>query len=187
MTGPVGPAGVKGRRGSEGKQGGPGMSGEPGDKGQKGDRGFSGFAGLKGQKGEPGGRSPSSRVAFSVARSQKLGPVLQDTPVTFDVVFANVGDSFDVYSSHFVCNVNGTYLFTAHVLGQNGRDVFAWIMMNDRHRAPLHGDGRAGYGGGSQTIIMSLRRDDHVWIQLNKDSALLNDYTTFSGHLLFDD
>ena len=83
--------------------------------------------------------------------------------------------------------VNGTYLFTAHVLGQNGRDVYAWMMMNDRHRAPLHGDGRAGYGGGSQTIILPLRRDDHVWIQLNKDSALLNDYTTFTGHLLFDD
>jgi len=51
--------------------------GREADKGQKGDRGFSGFAGLKGQKGEPGGRSPSYRVAFSVARSQKLGPVLQ--------------------------------------------------------------------------------------------------------------
>jgi len=83
--------------------------------------------------------------------------------------------------------VNGTYLFTAHVLGQNGRDVSAWIMMNDRHRAPLHGDGRAGYGAGGQTVVLPLRRDDHVWLQLNKDSALLNDYTTFSGHLLFED
>ena len=104
--GPVGPSGEKGRRGSDGRPGKPGMDGVPGDKGQKGDRGFSGFAGLKGQKGEPGGRSASARVAFSVARSQKLGPVLQDTPVTFDVVFANVGDAFDVYSSHFVCQVN---------------------------------------------------------------------------------
>ena len=187
MVGPVGPPGEKGRRGSEGRPGQRGLAGVPGEQGQKGDRGFSGFAGLKGQKGEAAGRSASARVAFSVARSQKLGPVLQDTPVTFDVVYANVGDSFDVYSSHFVCQVNGTYLFTAHVLGQNERDVFAWIMMNDRHRAPLHGDARAGYGSGSQTIILPLRRDDHVWIQLNKDSALLNDYTTFTGHLLFDD
>ena len=104
--GPVGPSGEKGRRGSNGRAGEPGLVGVAGDKGQKGDRGFSGFAGLKGQKGEPGGRSASTRVAFSVARSQKLGPVLQDTPVTFDVVFANVGDAFDVYSSHFVCQVN---------------------------------------------------------------------------------
>jgi len=57
--------------------------------------------------------------------------------VTFDVVFANAGDAFDVYSSHFVCRVNGTYLFTAHVLGQNGRDVFAWIMVNDRQDSHL--------------------------------------------------
>jgi C1q domain len=52
---------------------------------------------------------------------------------------------------------------------------------------PIHGDGRAGYGTGSQTIILSLKTDDHVWIQLSKDSALLNDYTTFSGYLLFED
>jgi hypothetical protein len=195
VAGPLGPPGAVGHAGEKGKRGGDGdrgSKGDPGrdsDKGAKGERGYSGFAGFKGQKGEPAAqpdRGPS-RVAFSVARSQKLGPVLQDTPVTYDVVFANVGDSFDIYSSHFVCRVNGTYLFTAHVLGQNGRDVYAWLMMNDRHRAPLHGDGRAGYGGGSQTIVLTLKRDDHVWIQLNKDSALLNDYSTFSGHLLFED
>jgi hypothetical protein len=74
------------------------------------------------------------RVAFSVARSQKLGPVLQDTLVTFDVVYTNVGDSFDVTSSHFVCRQNGTYVFTAHLLGQYNKDVYAWIMLNDKHK-----------------------------------------------------
>lgn len=59
--------------------------------------------------------------------------------------------------------------------------------MNDKHKGPLHGDGRAGYGTGSQTLILTLKTDDHVWIQLSKDSALLNDYSTFSGFLQFDD
>jgi len=77
LVGPVGPPGEKGRRGSEGRPGDPGLVGEPGHKGDRGDRGFSGFAGLKGQKGEPGGRSVNAKVAFSVARSHKLGPVLQ--------------------------------------------------------------------------------------------------------------
>ena len=180
--GPHGPPGDKGKRGGDGE---PGSLGKPGDKGDKGERGFSGFAGLKGSKGDPA--PPGRRIAFSVARSQKLGPVLQDTPVTFDVVFANVGDGFETYSSHFIARHNGTYLFTAHVLGQNGKDVYAWIMMNDRHKVPLHGDGRAGYGGGGQTVILQLTRDDHVWMQLSKDSALLNDYTTFAGHILFED
>ena len=52
---------------------------------------------------------------------------------------------------------------------------------------PIHGDGRAGYGTGSQTMVLSMKTDDFVWIQLSKDSGLLNDYTTFSGHLIFED
>jgi len=56
----------------------------------------------------------------SVNLAYSASDMLQDTPVTFDVVYANVGDAFDVYSSHFVCTVNATYLFAAHVLGQNG-------------------------------------------------------------------
>lgn len=52
---------------------------------------------------------------------------------------------------------------------------------------PIHGDGRAGYGTGTQTIVLSLKTDYYVWIQLSKDSALLNDYTTFSGYLIFED
>jgi len=73
-------------------------------------------------------------VAFSVARSQKLGPVLDDTLVGFDVVITNIGEGFDVTASRFVCRTNGTYAFTAHLLGQDNTDVYAWIMMNDKHK-----------------------------------------------------
>ena len=156
-----------------------------GSKGMKGERGYPGMMGEKGNKGEPAG--PTHKVAFSVARSQRLGPVLQDTPVSFDVVFTNLNEAFDSYSSHFICKVNGTYVFMTHILGQNNKDVYAWIMLNDKHKVPLHGDGRAGYGTGSQTIILRLKAEDHVWIQLSKDSGLLNDYTTFSGYLLYED
>ena len=162
-----------------------GKEGVAGEKGLKGDRGYSGLPGANGLKGEPA--KPLRKMAFSVARSMRLGPVLQDTPITFDVQYTNVGQGFDVYSSHFVCKHNGTYLFVTHILGQNNKDVYAWIMLNDKHKVPLHGDGRAGYGTGSQTIILQLKVDDHVWIQLSKDSGLLNDYTTFSGYLLFED
>ena len=126
-------------------------------------------------------------MAFSVVRSVKLGPVMQDTPVIFDRVVTNIGEGFDEYSSHFVCRVNGTYVFMTHILGQNNKDVYAWVMLNNKHKVPLHGDGRAGYGTGSQSIILHLKYDDHVWLQLSKDSGLLNDYSTFSGFLLFED
>ena len=177
-----GPPGNRGRKGLSGDTGNDGSTGEIG---VKGERGYSGLPGASGPKGEAA--KSLRKMAFSVARSTRLGPVLQDTTITFDVQYTNVGEGFDVYSSHFVCKHNGTYLFTTHILGQNNKDVYAWIMLNDKHKVPLHGDGRAGYGTGSQTIILQLKVDDHVWIQLSKDSGLLNDYTTFSGYLLFDD
>ena len=52
---------------------------------------------------------------------------------------------------------------------------------------PIHADNRAGYGTGSQTVILQLTTHDNVWIQLGKGSGLMNDYTTFSGYLLYPD
>ena len=169
----------------EGDSGNPGFTGT---KGERGPVGFMGTPGLPGQKGEPGDlQKPNRKIAFSVGRSVKLGPVIEDTPITYDNIYTNTGNCFDEYSSHFVSKVNGTFLFMAHVLGQYNKDVYAWIMLNKKHKVPLHGNARAGYGMGSQTIILHLNVDDHVWIQISKDSGLLNDYSTFSGFLLFED
>jgi len=156
-AGPTGNRGKKGNRGDVGPPGEPGLPGPPGEpgipglKGQKGDSSVSGAAttsmnasatisgSLLGHAQPSSSASRSTRttagkVAFSAARSQKLGPVQQDTPVLFDVVFTNIGDSFDVQTSNFICRHNATYVFTVHLLGQNNKDVYAWIMMNDKHK-----------------------------------------------------
>lgn len=135
--------------------------------------------------GEPAVLPPS--IAFSASRSSPLGPVREETIITYDEVFLNLGDSFDIFSSHFVCKVNGTYLFTAHILGTQNNDAYAWIMFNGQPMVPMHGDHQAGYGTGSNTLIYHLVRDDHVWVQLMKNSSLLNDYSTFSGYLIYKD
>jgi hypothetical protein len=59
-------------------------------------------------------------------------------------------------------------------------------MVNGHHKVPIHGDHRSGFGTGSNTIILSLVEEDHVWIQLVKNSSLLNDFSTFSGYLIFE-
>lgn len=182
--GPLGPNGDKGSRGRKGQKGDPGNDGANGEKGAMGPRGYPGYKGDRGDKGQTA--KPTRRIAFSASRTTKLGRVMQDTIVTFNNVFVNIGESFDTYTSHFVCQVNGTYLFTAHIMGQNKIDAFAWVMVNNQHQLPLHGDGRAGFGSSSNTIILNLNVEDHVWIQLSKDSALLNDYSTFSGFLIFE-
>lgn len=68
--------------------------------------------GEQGARGSKGDQPP--RIAFTVTRSEPLGPVQQKTPVTFDKIHLNLGDSFDVYSSHFICKVC-TSIATCHL------------------------------------------------------------------------
>ncbi|XP_065922816.1 complement C1q tumor necrosis factor-related protein 2 isoform X2 [Magallana gigas] len=200
IQGERGPKGERGDPGHPGIQGVQGLMGPPGGSGERGRRGKKGFIGEKGQKGELGRIGVEGRlgpkgepavlppsIAFSASRSSPLGPVREETIITYDQVFLNLGDSFDIFSSHFVCKVNGTYLFTAHILGTQNNDAYAWIMFNGQPMVPMHGDHRAGYGTGSNTLIYHLVRDDHVWVQLMKNSSLLNDYSTFSGYLIYKD
>ena len=74
------------------------------------------------------------QVAFSVLRTQRLGPVSQNTIVTFDKIFTNLGEHFDEQTSRFVCKLNGTYVFMAHILSQENQDAHAFIMINDAHK-----------------------------------------------------
>ncbi|CAL1526366.1 unnamed protein product [Lymnaea stagnalis] len=181
-TGPVGPKGSRGRKGSKGDCGPTGLPGVKGDLGPQGPVGPAGEQGMRGPKGEQ-----PARIAFTVTRSEPLGPVPQKTPITFDKVHLNLGDSFDVYSSHFICKVNGTYLFTIHMLSMENQTAYGWLMLNNDHQMAFHGDAQARHGTGSNTVILRLSREDHVWIQLNENSAILNHFSSFSGHILFED
>ncbi|XP_076460182.1 caprin-2-like [Babylonia areolata] len=180
-----GEMGVKGRRGRKGAKGDCGSAGPIGPPGQEG---VSGEEGARGPKGDKGDKGPHpARVAFTVSRSEPLGPVVQKTPVIFDTIHTNLGDSFDVYSSHFVCKVNGTYIFIVHALSAENQTAYGWIMLNNDHQLAFHGDAQARHGTGSNTLILRLKRDDHVWVQLNEKSSLLNHFSSFSGHILFED
>ena len=181
LPGPEGPPGNRGKKGSPGE---PGEQGKMGDKGHKGERGYSGIPDLRGLEGDVA-PSKASGLLRRTEHEARASAARHSHNVRQGG--HQRGPGFDEYSSHFVCRVNGTYFFVTHILGQNNKDVYAWIMLNSKHKVPLHGDGRAGYGTGSQSIILNLQYDDHVWLQLSKDSALLNDYSTFSGYLLFED
>merc|ERR1712150_191046 len=116
-----------------------------------------------------------------------MGPVKEDTAVHFDTVHANIGGLFDLQTSRMVVKFNGTYFVTAHLLTQNEQDVYAWIMVNGKHRVPLHGDGRVGYGSASQAVLLQLTSGEEAWLQLSRDSAILNDYSTMTGWLVYED
>ena len=127
------------------------------------------------------------KIAFFVTRKYIFGPVNQDTTIEFDKVILNTGNAFSELTSHFICNVNGTYLFNIHILSQNNTDAFVMVMLNDQPQISLHGDHRSGFGVASNTVIFHLVEGDHVWLRLKKDSGISNDSSTFSGYLIYDD
>ncbi|RUS87401.1 hypothetical protein EGW08_004855, partial [Elysia chlorotica] len=177
--------GLKGHRGRKGDQGLPGPAGPPGERGEAGPEGPLGPRGETGPRG-PRGKEPA-RIAFTVTRREPLGPVPQKTPVTFDKIHLNQGDSFDIYSSHFICKVNGTYLFTVHMLSMQNQTAYGWLMLNNDLQMAFHGDAQAQFGTGSNTVILRLVKEDHVWVQLEKNSAIHNALSSFSGYILFED
>jgi hypothetical protein len=77
--------GEDGHKGHRGRKGEKGACGPPGPEGPKGDHGLQGPTGVKGSQGQKGDKGvPPPRIAFTVTRSEPMGPVMQKTPVTFD-------------------------------------------------------------------------------------------------------
>ena len=52
--------------------------------------------------------------------------------------------SFDTRTSEFKVKGNGTYIFHLHVMSQEFTECYAYIMLNDQHHLPVHGDARNG-------------------------------------------
>jgi len=62
-------------------------------------------------------------VAFFVGLSDNLGPVKEQTTVTFDRVVTNIGESYDTASGRFTAPVNGTYQFNVVISAQGRQKV----------------------------------------------------------------
>ncbi|XP_071959588.1 collagen alpha-1(X) chain-like [Antedon mediterranea] len=212
IQGPRGSPGIEGCRGSPGRPGPQGIPGKNGLVGQKGEIGPIGFHGLKGEKGTctcevelAGKRNPASYVetyalpslhggrtsAFSAARGT---PVLPDstrnnTAITFNIVYANVGNDFDNNTGTYTCPLNGTYYFSTHVYKNkvmknpsvrlHKNDEF--IMAIDDFAQPNERTSTAS------SIILTLVKGDRIWLHLNPKVKLHHNKwrrTLFTGFLL---
>ncbi|XP_070568374.1 complement C1q tumor necrosis factor-related protein 5-like [Ptychodera flava] len=189
----------EGHSGEKGVQGKPGPRGDRGDPGLKGSKGQSGPPGLQGQPGQPGQKGDkghagetqnSTRVAFSVSRTTALGPVSGDTAVTYDKVYTNMGDGYDMSTGKFTCSVGGVYFFMITALRNNANNMFACLMKNSTQLPCIyvsHSSSRS-HGSASNSVIIDLGQGDQVWVKLGTGYALQsfsNEYVTFTGYLLY--
>ncbi|XP_033126901.1 collagen alpha-1(X) chain-like [Anneissia japonica] len=202
--GPHGSPGVPGVDGKAGKTGVVGLKGEKGDPGTctcevertapASSRQASASYVIPAQTFNTPLSSPflaaSRGSAFSVARITPIMPNTNNTAITFDVVYANLGNDFDMKTGFYKCPLNGTYYFNTHVykhkiLKKPSVRLYKndeYIMVIDDFAPPNRHDST------SSSVILSLVEGDRVWLELNRKVKLHHNRSRrsiFTGFLLF--
>ena len=121
-------------------------------------------------------------VCFSVnvrAKELRLGA---GQTVIFDEVLTNEGNGYDDRTGVFTCLVAGNYMFVvdSHSLGPTSLHVY----LNKKIVASLYASPSKGYLQMSRTVILKLKKGDHVKVvnHLTATGVVYNQgYSGFSG------
>uniref|UniRef100_A0A3Q2NV27 C1q domain-containing protein n=1 Tax=Fundulus heteroclitus TaxID=8078 RepID=A0A3Q2NV27_FUNHE len=130
------------------------------------------------------------KVAFSTALTEgPIGPFNTDITLKFSKVFTNLGQGYNSATGVFTAPVRGIYFIRFNVF-QLKQDRWAgfYLYHNSRNVMGAFVGSYGRHESASNAIILQLEQGDMIFINLLKGYTAYDDgnnYTTFSGFLLF--
>ena len=119
--------------------------------------------------------------------SGNVGPNYANDAIKFNDVSINVGNGYNPGTGKFTAPVDGIYLISVSYLQQDGYTSHVRLIKDGAMYTELHSNNK-GYDQLSKTVLIQLKKDENIWVRLEKSSAYAiygsSRYTTFSGYLI---
>lgn len=106
------------------------------------------------------------KVAFTATISQDLSSFPNQTPIKFDVIITNIGDSYLPSSGVFVCKIPGVYVFYWVTTNKNRTWMNTELVLNGVRKGTAMSDSGDinDYSVASNTVVLDLKFGDQVWV-----------------------
>ncbi|XP_070710256.1 C1q-related factor-like [Pempheris klunzingeri] len=132
-----------------------------------------------------------SKIAFTAALGNTVGPFEHDTPLKYQRILSNLGSGYNPATGIFTAMTRGMYYFSYTMYNNNSgqpNSVVSLMMNSQRVVSTWDTEGNDSHDSATNTAVVQLEAGDSVFVQLYANRVLYDDgyyYNTFSGFLLF--
>ena len=131
----------------------------------------------------PGYSLPAIGFSARMTRDAYLG---DGQAVKYNDVISNYGGGYNRWTGHFTAPLKGLYLFSCTIMADRGSYLHIEIVKNGKRIGAVHSN-TSHWDQGSQTVVVGLRKGDHVWTRQYYLGRHLHDnvgYNMFTGVLI---